>query len=97
MPEDEKPWAVAIAGREFQIRDLPVGVLDKIAKDTGQNWMLGRVAPLLDLQVAQAVLTAVCEHLGVEAPTNLTGRTIVDYFIEVDEDLPEEFEDGIPQ
>lgn len=97
MPEDEKPWAVKIAGQEFQIRDLPVGVLDKIAKDTGQNWMMGRVAPLLDLGVAQAVLAAVCEHLGVPIPENLTGRTIFDYFTEVEEDLPEQFDDGVPR
>lgn len=98
MPDDEeKPWAVRVAGQEMQIRDLPVGVLNKIAKDTGQSWMMGRVAPLLDLDVAVAVLKAVCKQLDVEMPTDLTGRTIFDYFVEVEDDLPEQFENGVPQ
>ncbi len=97
MPDLDKVWAVRIAGQEMQIRDLPVGVLAQIAKKTDQTWLLTQAAPLLDLFVAQEVLEAVCTHLGVAAPDGLTGRNIHDYFVQVDDDLPEQFEDGVPQ
>lgn len=96
MPEVDKVWAVRVAGQEIQIRDLPVGVLAEIAKSTDQTWLLTQAAPLLNLFVAQDVLEACCKHLGVPVPDGLTGRTITDYFVQVDDDLPEQFEDGIP-
>lgn len=98
MPESEdKVWAVRVAGQEMQIRDLPVGVLANISKSTDQTWVITQAYPLLDLFVAQEVLEAVCAHLGVPAPDGLTGRNITDYFVQVTDDLPEQFEDGVPQ
>ena len=98
MPEiEDKVWAVRVAGQEMQIRDLPVGVLAQIAKKTDQTWIITQAAPLLDLFVAQEVLEAACAQLGVPAPDGLTGRNITDYFVQVADDLPEQFENGVPQ
>jgi hypothetical protein len=96
VPNEDMVWAVRIADQEFQIRDLPVGVLATIAKNREQTWLLTQAAPLLNLFVAQDVLEAVCAHLGVPAPDGLTGRNITDYFVQVEDDLPEQFEDGVP-
>jgi len=96
VPSEEMVWAVRIADQEFQIRDLPVGVLASIAKNTDQTWLLTQAAPLLNLFVAIEVLEAVCAHLEVPVPDPLTGRNITDYFVQVPDDLPEQFEDGVP-
>lgn len=94
MPD--QVWAVKHAGRETQIRDLPVGVLADIAKKTEVSWLVIQVAPLMDVTVAEAVLRAVCDLHGDPIPDGLTGRTIMDYFVQVDDDLPTEFVDGVP-
>lgn len=96
MPNEDMVWAVRIADQEFQIRDLPVGVLATIAKNTDQTWLLTQAAPLLNLFVAIEVIEAVCAQLGVPVPDPLTGRNITDYFVQVEDDLPEQFEDGVP-
>jgi hypothetical protein len=89
-------WAVRVADREFQVRDLPVGVLADIAKKTETSWLLVQAAPLMDANCGLMVLEAVCVALGVDMPQGLTGRTILDFFEQVDDDLPVEFNDGIP-
>ena len=94
MPE--QVWAVRYADRDTQIRDLPVGVIADIAKKTEVSWLLVQAAPLMDANVAQELVTAACKHNGIEPPAGLTGRQIIDLFVQVDDDLPTEFTDGIP-
>lgn len=97
MPDDETVWAVRVADQEIQIRDLPVGVLAQISKETDQSWILTQAAPLLNLEVAEKVIEAACQELGIDKPEKLTARTVQDFFVQVDDDLPEQFEDGLPR
>lgn len=95
MPE--QVWAVRYADRETQIRDLPVGVIAEIAKKNDQSWVIVQAAPLLDLFIANDVFEAMCNKWGVDIPEDMTARELTGYFVQVDDDLPEVFEDGIPQ
>lgn len=95
MPE--QVWAVRYADRETQIRDLPVGVIAEIAKKNDQSWVIVQAAPLLDLFIANDVFEAMCNKWGVDIPKDMTARELTGYFVQVDDDLPEVFEDGIPQ
>jgi hypothetical protein len=92
----EQVWAVRYADRDTQIRDLPVGVIADIAKRTDVSWLLVQAAPLMDANVAQELVAAACQHNHIEPPVGLTGRQIIDLFVQVDDDLPTEFTDGIP-
>lgn len=94
MPE--QVWAVRCADRDVQIRDLPVGVLADIAKKYEVSWLLVQATPLMDAEVATAVVEAAHNLVGVQHPENLTGRTLMDCFVRVDDDLPTEFVDGVP-
>jgi len=93
----EQVWAVRYAGQEMQVRDLPAGVIADIAKKNDQSWVIVQAAPLLDLFVASDVLDAVCKRFDIEVPEDMTARELTACFVQVDDDLPEVFEDGIPQ
>ncbi len=82
-------WQVTVGGKSVNVQSLPLREVDRIAKDTGVTWFAVVNSPLTDLLVAGEVVAAAAAHLGVDAPQDLTPRTIVDLFTLVPDDVPE--------
>lgn len=96
---DDLVWAVKIGDATMQVRDLPIATLDTIAKATEVSWAYVVAMPFGDLRVAERLLAECAKTMGVDAPApeSLTARTIIGYFEQVTDDLPELLENGVPQ
>lgn len=103
LPDDptDLVWAVKIGEKTIQVRDLPLRVLDEIARDCEASAAYICALPQYDLRVAERLLAAAAAQLGVDGPDpeKLTGRDILGskYFVQEKNDLPEEYEDGVPR
>ena len=97
--DDEKVWAVKIGDAVMQVRDLPIATLDTIAKATEVSWAYVVAMPFGDLRVAERLIAECAKRMDVDAPDpeSLTARTIVGFFEQVSDDLPELMENGVPQ
>ena len=92
-------FAVKVPGGEQVIlEDLPLELLSKIETEGGVRWPTVLVAPATSAKCALAAYKVACEHAGV-TPADLTARVILagDVFVEVEDDLPTEYEEGIPK
>lgn len=95
--DDDKVWAVRLEGRDVQVRDLPIATLERIAKKYSiQPWLTLVYAPLTDGDAAIELIAAAAEQLDVKPPEVVTGRSALAIFVQVDDDLPTLFEDGVP-
>ena len=81
-------WQVTVGGRSVNVQSLPLREVDRIAKATGASWFTVVNSPLSDLLIGAEVVAAAAAHLGVDAPEDLTPRTIVDLFTLVPDDVP---------
>lgn len=86
-------WKVRVGDQEMYLRDLPVGVLERITP----AWSTAIVAPLLDLRVAELLLHAAHDALGTTRRRHLSTRAVVSAFVLADDDLPTLWMDGIPE
>lgn len=96
---DDKVWAVELDGARLQIRDLPIQTIDKIAKTCDVQWAYIVALPIADLRVAERLIAEAAVRLDKPCPDleTLTARSILDYFVQTDDDLPEVLENGVPQ
>lgn len=80
------------------MEDLPLELLSQIEREADVRWPVVLVAPASTALSALTVYKVACQHLGCE-PEALTARTILEggIFVEVEDDLPTMFEDGIPK
>ena len=87
------------------IADLPLGDLDEIrrAVNSGRSngegyidWPDLIVSPARYAIAVPLFIRKVADQLGVEPPDKMTGRSALEYFQLVDDDLPEGTEDGVP-
>jgi hypothetical protein len=85
-------WTVTVGDREFYLRDLPIGTLERITP----SWSLAIAAPLMDLRIAEALYQAAHEHLGEQPRRHLSTRALIAAFQPNDDDLPSVWMDGIP-
>lgn len=90
-------FAVITPAGQVELQDLPLEVLDDIEEKSGQRWPTILAAPATTARAARVIYEAACRHVGCE-PEKLTARTILDgrLFVQVDDDLPTLFEDGMP-
>lgn len=92
--------AFAVNTPEGQVRleDLPLEVLSKMEQEADVRWPILLAAPASTALSALTVYRVACEHKGA-TPAELTARTILtgDIFVEVEDDLPDLFEDGVPK
>jgi hypothetical protein len=88
--------AVSIDGSTMRVEDLPLAVVDKIAKQTDVPWYQVVAQPLADLLVARLVIEAVCAHLSLTVPEGLTPRTITAIFTAVPDDVPDDVPEDEP-
>lgn len=81
--------AVVLGGKTVRLEDLPLEVIDRIAKAEDVNWLTVVAQPLSDLILAKRIVDAVAEHLGQEPPTGLSVRQITALFTAVPDDVAE--------
>ncbi|HRB03049.1 MAG TPA: hypothetical protein PLP26_06765 [Ilumatobacteraceae bacterium] len=94
----DRVWQVRTpSGRDFVVDDFAIDVLNLIAESADtQWWALMRTPHLTGAGVKDLYLHA-CALAGDEVPDPLTGRILDAAFTQVDDDLPDEFEDGLPK
>ena len=82
-------WAVVLDDVEYQVQDLAVGVLARIAKEEQVIWTIVVDAPLSDLAVAERVVRSVAAANGATVPEVITARDLLPYFKLVADDVPQ--------
>ena len=103
-PEEESKviLAVRVNGKLTRIEDLPLEVIDRIAKEHNVPWLRVIMHPMSDLALARAIVDAVGEHVGYTVEPNMSLRKITALFTAVPDDVPdpdyiiESKEDGDP-
>lgn len=93
-------WKLDLDGVSLREDELTVGECENIEKLTGESWHT--IHPLRSATHAAAVIEVALAR-GGEAPEkcaerarSLTMRQVLDAFATVDDDMPEQYEDGIP-
>jgi len=89
---DTAVWAVTFDERVIQVRDLPVGKLAKIAKDTDHSLIEVVGGPFIgDGTQLEPILRLAAEWVGPEAsvPNPLSFHDAQSFFSLVPDDLPE--------
>lgn len=91
------PLAVNTPGGQVQLMDLPFEVLEKLEAETDRRWSQLVLSPAMSARSAMAVYRECCAIKGCE-PLTLTPRMIAsdEVFVEVPDDLPTTYTDGIP-
>lgn len=96
--DEDQVWAVTVGGKQMLVADLPIRVMEAICTETDTNYAWVCTFPFADLRVAEKVIFQAAKLLEVESPDfdTLTTRALGDFFVPVADDLPEEFENGVP-
>ena len=99
MSSGTKVKAVKVGGRELRLEtDFSLEEITTITQRHGLNILFFLSNPELGTGAGLADLyTLACQKAGVPVPDPITYRTISDSFIDVDDDLPEFYEDGVPK
>lgn len=95
------PFVCSINGTDVQLQDLPMGVwadIERLCRDAGDPivWHEVLVAPIRSPIAGPALVRRCAEHAGIEAPTDITPKLMVESFSWRDEDLPTEYENEVP-
>lgn len=99
------PWAVNTPKGQVRLMDLPFSVLSQVEKETGTPWKLFIQHPTYGAAGVNALYRVACESVGAE-PRDLTPRDLLALdsdddndmlFVEVDDDLPTTYADGLPK
>lgn len=77
--QDEIPkvWQINLNGSSVKVEDLPLEVVDRVAKAQNTSWFVVVNSPLTDLALALALLQEAAAHLGVDAPEQPTVKDLV--------------------
>lgn len=94
------PFAVNTPGGQVHLMDLPLEVLEQLEADTGRRWAQLLSLPAWDAKSIRCIYAACCAQQGVE-PKPLTPRDLVAegdaaVIVEVSDDLPTSYTDGMP-
>lgn len=85
-------------GATVKLADLPIGVIGDAARAGDLGWVDVYQAPLRDDRAAEALYRACCQHAQVDPPETLTPTVLIEAFtLDVKDDLPTSFEDGLPK
>ena len=82
----------------IDLDDLPLDSWIAIQEATGKTWArIMTASPIGDAVAAKAIIAECCKHLGVEAPTGVTLRGMIDLLsFDPVETIPTQFTDGLP-
>lgn len=87
-------FAVEIDGQIVPLLDLSPGVYDQIQRDTGVAWSAVLDAPTAHPNVAVALIEAAADKLGVTVTTPATIPALLEFFVRVDDDLPDDVDES---
>lgn len=94
------PFAVNTPGGQVQLLDLPLEVLEQLEEDTGRRWSQLLTAPGWNAKSIRCIYAAACAHTGSEprplTPRDLLGDGDDPVIVEVPDDLPTSYSDGMP-
>ncbi len=89
-------WAVNTPAGQVRLGDLPLDTLVQLEEQTGdERWNIA-AHPYRKAKTARVVYRACCDHMKCD-PADLTLRDLLDTFEQVEEDLPNVYEGGIPK
>ena len=89
-------WAVNTPKGQVRLADLSLDTLVELEEQTGDEWWNVAAHPFRKAKTARAVYRAACKLADAE-PAELTLRTLIDTFEQVEEDLPDVYQGGIPK
>jgi hypothetical protein len=93
------PWRLNIDGKTYDEDDLTLGECEWVEEATGQNWR--EISPLRTAKHARAIVQVFFtreDATTAEARARtLLASTLLEGFEVLEEDLPTEYLDGIPQ
>lgn len=92
------PFVVTLGDKQLRLDDLAADELQVIADKHGiKSWVDIVTAPASNGNVATELVRLAAVKLDVKAPDAITGRVILDVFDYVPDDLPDEYEEGLPK
>jgi hypothetical protein len=95
-PTSSVYWACRMPdGQLVRCDDLPLEVYATIADKTGIHWHQLLNAPIRQERAGELLYRAACESVQ-QTPKALSVREFADIFELVEDDMPVEFSDGIP-
>lgn len=82
---DSLLWELRLPDAAIELRDLPLDVIADVARLTEVSWPLVIGRPCDDLRVANLLVGAAANYLGVSPPagSEMTDETLVDLFVDV--------------
>jgi hypothetical protein len=89
-------WAVNTPKGQVRLGDLPLDTLVDLEEQTGDEWWNIAAHPFRKAKTARCVYRAACDFIRCD-PADLTLRDLVETFEQVEEDLPNVYEGGIPK
>lgn len=91
--------ALKIGDRVLRLEsDFTLDEVVKITSKHGLNLLFFLATPEIGTGLGLADLYRLgCRKVGIEPPETITFRTVSDALIDVPDDLPESYEDGIPK
>jgi hypothetical protein len=94
------PFAVNTPGGQVQLLDLPLEVLEQLEDDTGRRWSQLLTAPGWNAKSIRLIYAAACAQTGCDpkplTPRDLLGDGDDTVIVEVPDDLPTSYTDGMP-
>ena len=95
---EDQVWAIAAGGKQLQVADFPIRVMEEICRETETNYGWVCLFPFADLRVAEKLIFQACRLLEVDPPDfeTLSLKRVTDFFVQVPDDLPEVYEGGVP-
>jgi hypothetical protein len=91
-----KQWACIIEGKTVRVQSIPALELEDIAKAAGLTWGDVQYTPLKSAAGAVAVYERCCREVGATPKPNISAEDLIGVYELVDDDLPNEYEDGLP-
>lgn len=88
-------WAVETSKGQVRVSDLTLDALIELEDLCGEEWWRIIAHPLRTAKAAKYVYAAACAQTGAE-PETLTPRKFEEVFVQVPEDLPDSYQDGLP-
>jgi hypothetical protein len=91
-------WGVNTPGGQVRLSDLTLEEAIELEEQTDTEWWSICAHPFRRASIAQASYRAACTHIGCE-PELLRLNDLVEgkIFVQVEDDLPEVYEEGIPK
>ena len=88
-------WAVETPKGQVRVSDLTLDALIELEELCGEEWWRIISHPLRTAKAAKYIYAAACSQTGAE-PETLTPRKFEEVFVQVPEDLPDSYQDGLP-